>query len=120
MNPNLLFVGNDHGVYVSIDRGAHVVNMSLGETYHSLAIASIMYAVFQVAAVITPNGVNAFGIAVLVLAPSKINSMLAAAGLSNHRMSSSSLSTAAGMCFRFSRRSDCGVILLLASSQGGF
>lgn len=53
----------------------------------SLAIASIMYAVFQVAAVITPNGVNAFGIAVLVLAglpysaaPLLVRSMMADIG----------------------------------------
>lgn len=53
----------------------------------SLAIASIMYAVFQVAAVITPNGVNVFGIAVLVLAglpysaaPLLVRSMMADIG----------------------------------------
>ncbi|PVM83845.1 MFS transporter [Caulobacter radicis] len=53
----------------------------------SLAIAGIMYAVFQVAAVITPNGVNAFAITVLVLAglpysaaPLLVRSMMADIG----------------------------------------
>ena len=53
----------------------------------SLAIAGIMYAVFQVAAVITPNGVNVFAIAVLVLAglpysaaPLLVRSMMADIG----------------------------------------
>jgi len=53
----------------------------------SLAIAGIMYAVFQVAAVITPNGVNAFAVIVLVLAglpysaaPLLVRSMMADIG----------------------------------------
>lgn len=53
----------------------------------SLAIAGVMYAVFQVAAVITPSGINLFGVAVLVLAglpysaaPLLVRSMMADIG----------------------------------------
>ncbi|MFT4251524.1 MAG: MFS transporter [Caulobacter sp.] len=55
--------------------------------HRSLAIAGITYAVFQLAPMITPNGVNFFGVAVLVLAglpysaaPLLVRSMMADIG----------------------------------------
>ncbi|MBI1683712.1 MFS transporter [Caulobacter hibisci] len=55
--------------------------------HRALAIAGVMYAVFQMAAILTPSGMNLFGVAVLVLAglpysaaPLLVRSMMADIG----------------------------------------